>query len=100
MATTVSGELSYDELQVIRRDNVGYRYDSSLVKVRLYIEASDALLTWSLEETEHSGERAKVNPLILERQLEKARLWESVQNAVANAALPTVYQPADNWRGE
>ena len=98
MAQTVTGELAFDELQKIRRDNVGYRYDSSLVKVRLYIEASDAILTWSIEETEHSGERAKVNPLILERQLEKARHWEAAM--VVSVAAPTAYQPADNWRGE
>ena len=98
MSLTISSELSYDDLQKVRRDNVGYRYDPSLTKVRLYIEASDALLTWGLEETEHSGERIKVNPLQVERQLEKARHWESLQLAIQ--AKPVVFQPAQNWRCE
>ena len=98
MAQTVTGDLSFDEYQKIRRDNVGYRWDSSLVKVRLYIDATEAILTWGVEETEHSGERLQVNVEIMRKQLDKAVAWEA-SRSIATAS-PTVYQPAANWRCE
>ena len=98
MATIVSGDLSFDELQKIRRDNVGYRWDTSLVKVKLYIEATAAVLTWAVQETQHAGESIKVDTVTIKEQLDKAIAWYEARTAAS--ANPTVYQPADNWRCE
>lgn len=98
MAEEVSGELTFAELQKIRSDNVGYEFDASLAKARAYIEATDAMLTFALRETEHGGDRVSIEPTILERQLERARRWYSIRS-LRSVPLP-VFQPAPGWREE
>jgi hypothetical protein len=94
----VNGSLTYEELLRIRNDNVGYRSDTSLLKVRLFIEATEALLGTPLTETEHAGERIALDPRELRLSLESAIRWQASQT-MRSQPLP-VFQPADGWRCE
>lgn len=95
----VNGSLTFQELQKICNDNVGYENDPSLVRVGLYIQAMRALLTMPLEETEHAGERASFDRAISERMLNAAMRWQAAQSRSTAGPLPT-FQPACNWRDE
>lgn len=93
----VNGSLTFQELQKICNDNVGYDSDPSH-SVSTYIKAMRALLTMPLEETEHAGERASFDRAISERMLNAAIRWNASQG-VRTAVLP-VFQPASSWRDE
>lgn len=95
----VNGSLTFQELQKICNDNVGYESDSSLIRVGLYIQAMRALLTMPLEETEHAGERASFDRAISERMLNAAIRWQASQQRIVAGPLP-VFQPASCWRDE
>lgn len=98
MSEEITGDLSLVELRFKLQANAGYKSDSTLGKARLYIDAARAIVSLGIEETEHEGERVRLNLGLLEKQLAEAERWLAYQSA-ASTRLP-VYQPAADWRCE
>lgn len=68
----VNSQQTRAELEAILRDNAGWRWDSSLAKVKLYLEACEALLSLPLTEFGHGGELARLDPRIIQENMRRA----------------------------
>lgn len=79
------------------RDNAGWRFDLSLVKVKTYIEACDAWLSTPVAEMESSGLRSRLEPRIVQENMRDAYKWYSLRAKFANRPR-TLYADTSNFQ--
>ena len=95
--TQIDSTLTRPELEAIMRDNSGWMFDASLVKVQLFIQACQSLLSLPLSEYDHAGERARVEIRVIQEDRDRAMRWYNTRRMRAVRGRVT-YPDMTNFR--
>ena len=91
------GALTREELETVLRDNAGWMFDGSLVKVQRFIEASQAILSLPLAEFDHAGERGRIEVRLIQENMDRALKWYANRRRFAIRGK-TLYADLSNYR--